>query len=45
MHILFFLFIMKKSPGYGTQNFHSYELFFNFFEFFKINVGNLNSGI
>jgi len=37
---------MKKSPGYGTQNFHSfYELNFNFFEFYKINVGTLNSGI
>jgi len=46
MQILFFLFIMKKSPGYGAQNFYSfYELNFNFFEFYKINVSTLTSGI
>ena len=39
MHILFFLFIMKKSPGYGTQNFDSFcEKNLNFLTIFKINV-------
>ena len=29
---------MKKSPGYGTQNFDSCEKNFNFLTIFKINV-------
>jgi len=37
---------MKKSPGYGTQNFYSFcKKKFNFLTIFKINVVPKNRGV